>query len=378
MENLRVIRELKGKVASVKLEQTQITMLKDTIVKQSNYTYLEEYDIEGRRLNGSDSSSEIPQIKNYKMEHKYNNQGQIIEEHYHMGDELSLPDYLVDDKETKKIFFNPAGSPIRSYCTKRDNQGRIIEVSTLDGIEKEMIYQKNITYLPDGNREEYTNHFKTINFGVVLNDAKGNSIEIHPYNSLAYKVLFDAKDNPCRFYSFGKKQEIITKYHFYYDQAGFLIRIKKYESDAIFLRSKWIKKLVSPILKFIPLQQDFYLYNNAGKKIEMKSYFLFRYSSKNCFSYDVNERLCLEQYYDSRNELHIENSFQYDALGNCINNVKKIYTMGNIDLMDSNEYEYDNHNNWTKRIWKQWIKSIGSNGPFDSEMITRRIIKYYY
>ncbi len=193
-------------------------------------------------------------------------------------------------------------------------------------------------------------------FGVIEKDEM-----IREYLFQNFQVLYDEKGNMIEENRYKSDGSLDRKSIYKYDKKGNVIEGNKYESDGS-LDSK-----------------NIYKYDKKGNKIEENRYksdgsldekYTFKYDEKGnmieenrcksggsldkkyTYKYDNKGNMIEENRYKSDNRLESRNIYKYDDKGNMIEDDWTYILFNGEEKITkrSYTYEYDKHENWTKRI----------------------------
>jgi len=222
-------------------------------------------------------------------------------------------------------------------------------------------------------------------FTEIFFNEKGYIIEENQYKngSLSWKTKCKyEKNNIIEKNGYNSDGQISSKTELEYDQKGNIIKKTKYPVIKIFWKGKRIK------------YETTFKYNKNGNKIEEN-----RFNSDNTlgtkvkFKYNEKGDVIEVNEYNSDGSLRVKKRFTYTISGNIEEEIaykpdgdlfwKNVYKynknndyseyliFNNKDILDSKityEYQYDNHNNWIKKI------EFSNEKP---DVIVEREIEYY-
>jgi len=176
----------------------------------------------------------------------------------------------------------------------------------------------------------------------MIYDKKGNKIEVNEYDAYEgnllwkYTYKYDEKGNKIEFIVFDSDDSLDEKYTYKYDEKGDQIELIGYDSDGNFIG------------------KHTYKYDEKGNKIETNYYNSDNsLEYKHTYKYDEKGNQIETNLYNSDgsldNKATYKATYKYDEEGNKIEE-NWCDSDGNPSNKYTFQYEYDEYNNWTKKI----------------------------
>jgi len=264
--------------------------------------------------------------------------------------------YSVEEKFGKIV----KGKKARDYNRKAhevkvsfDENQNIVEIKVFDTADN---YLGEISYEYINNKKSEENHFDT-------ND------------NLTYKKIwkFDKKENITELAEYKSNGNLISKTNYLYNQVGEEKEINTYDSNAKLLSKRIYEYDYGDNFKIVEIKsydaEDSLTYKAVTKydsndiRIESQSWNQKDDVKKWKYKHDKNGNM-VESY---REDEDAKVTWKYDKFGN-MTELKNFNPGGSLNIHMELKYEYDNNDNWTKRL------KLENNIP---QYIVERQIEYY-
>lgn len=363
------------------------------LVEENNYNLNQEllhstvylYDSTNEKLNRKISY----QSTNWK--YKYNEYGKIIEKRMNKGRLKRKWNYQyengkktnirkISNKEILKDGIEKAYEEIEAVNDLLDEKrDRIDEFRYFKDKCKGCNFIFKLNFKSDTIEKKRINEFGFLDCSVTYNyDDEGNRIEAN-YLCMDKENIYqyDEKERKGQRIEYDTDGYIESLSSLEFDNSGNLVRESEFDSDNKLKAKheyqydfKWKKvsgeKTTEPDGSRFEIK---YIFNENGVVVEEKSSSLLfdnASKSKTLFKYDELGRKCEELMYDEDSLVSI-NKFKYSDKGLLIEE-NIVYPISGITKQTT--YEYDNYDNWIKKITK-------SDSSFLGNYFEKREIEYY-
>lgn len=325
-------RGLRGCVASVKTETTELTRKDEQFSEKPTFVETVAFDEEGQLLETTFHNSEHPDYSS-KQTLSYDTTGKLIEQSF----------YYLNGK--------PGGKTLYVY----DHENKLVSESTFDADGKctgkrELVYHANgekaeETFFDYREREPNTSY----GCGIDANPEYDHSFTAD--DARLIKTLYDLKGNPTELLFLNESGKLLSKVVFTTDADGRIIKDAQYAGEEFPLSIPEGTEVPAEIARLFSgefaLSESELVYDSEGRKVEDRMHFGGIHSMRRVFTYDAKGKLIEDA------------TFEGD---------------GTLQSRARIEREYDNNDNWTKKLVSSWDKE---EGVFEPSVVYRRTITYY-
>lgn len=325
-------RGLRGRVASVKTETTELTRKDNQFSEKPWLVETLAFDEEGQLLETTFHNSEHPDYSS-KQTFSYDTTGKLIEQSF----------YYLNGK--------PGGKTVYIY----DHEDKFVEESTFD-VDGECIGKRESVYHANGEKAEetffdYRKHEPntSYDYGIDANPEYDHSFTADDAHLI--KTLYDLKGNPTELLFLNESGKVLSKVVFTTDADGRIIKDAQYAGEEFRFGIPEGTEVPAEIVRLFSgkfaLSESELAYDSEGRKVEDRMQFGGIHSIRRIFKYDAKGKLIEDATYEGD---------------------------GTLQSSARIEREYDNNDNWIKKLVSSWNKK---DGVFEPSVVYRRTITYY-
>ena len=324
-------RGLRGLVASVKTETTELTRKDNQCFEKPWLVETVAFDKEGQLLETTFLNSEHPDYSS-RQTFSYDKTGKLEQSFYYLNGK-------------------PGGNTLYIY----DHENKLVEEISFDADEKRTGKRKVVYHANSEKAEEtffdYTEHEPntSYDYGIDANPEYDHSFTAE--NARLIKTIYDLKGYPTELQFLSETGKLLSKVVFTTDADGRIVKDAQYAGEEFPLSISEGTEVPSEIVRLFSgefaLSESELVYDNEGRKIEDRMHFGGIHSMRRVFKYDAKGKLIEDA------------TFEGD---------------GTLQSRARIEREYDNNDNWTKKLVSSWDKE---ERVFEPSVVYRRTITYY-